>query len=150
MKSKFIIPQCLILWIILFSGFAISYAAPRLMIDGYDPVTYFTEGKPVKGLKEFEYQWMEATWRFASKENLELFKKEPEKYAPQYGGYCAYAVSQGYTAKVDPEAWDIVDGKLYLNYSKSVRKKWREKRDEYIILADKNWPVLRGKEQKEK
>lgn len=150
MKLKFIIPQCLIIWIILFSGFTASYAAPWLMIDGYDPVAYFTERKPVKGLKGFEYQWMEATWRFASKENLELFKEDPEKYAPQYGGYCAYAVSQGYTAKVDPEAWDIVDGKLYLNYSKSVQKKWRKKRDEYIILADKNWPELRAKEQKEK
>jgi len=150
MKLKFTIPLRFFLWMILLNGFAISYAAPRLMIDGYDPVAYFTEGKPVKGLKEFEYQWMEAAWRFANKENLELFKKNPEKYAPQYRGYCAYAVSQGYTAKVDPEAWDIVDEKLYLNYSKSVRKKWREKRDEYIILADKNWPGLRAKEQKEK
>ncbi|MDZ7343106.1 MAG: YHS domain-containing protein, partial [candidate division KSB1 bacterium] len=110
----------------------------------------FTVSKPVKGDSKFEYKWMGATFRFSTKENLDLFKKEPEKYAPQYGGYCAYAISQNYTAPVDPEAWDIVNGKLYLNYSKSVQKKWKEKRDEYIALADKNWPALKAKEQKKK
>jgi len=95
----------------------------KLSIKGYDPVAYFTAGKMAKGRKDFEQQWMGATFRFSSKENFELFKKAPEKYAPQYGGYCAYAVSHGYTAPVDPEAWDIVNGKLYLNYSKSVQKK---------------------------
>jgi YHS domain-containing protein len=127
---------------------SILLAKEKLIIRGYDPVAYFTTGKPVKGIEDFEYQWMNAMFRFSSKENLDLFKKDPEKYSPQYGGYCAYAVSQNYTASVDPEAWDIVNGKLYLNYSKSVQKKWREKRDEYIASADKNWPGLKAKVQK--
>jgi YHS domain-containing protein len=134
--------------VLLLGSITDGFSDGKLIIKGYDPVAYFTTGKPVKGLKDFEYQWMGVTFRFSSKENLELFKKTPEKYAPQYGGYCAYAVSQGYTAPVDPEAWDIVSGKLYLNYSKSVQKKWREKRDEYTAAADKNWPALKEKKQK--
>ena len=121
-------------------------SSDNLKLKGYDPVAYFTAEKPVKGDKKFEYQWMGARYRFSSQGNLEIFKKEPEKYAPQYGGYCAYAVSQDYTAPVDPEAWDIVEGKLYLNYSKSVQKKWRKHRDEYIAAADKNWPAIKAKE----
>ncbi len=134
--------------VLLLGSITDGFSAEKLVIKGYDPVAYFTTGKPVKGLKDFEHQWMDGTYRFSNKENLELFKKTPEKYAPQYGGYCSYAVSQGYTAPVDPEAWDIVNGRLYLNYSKSVQKKWREKRDEYIAAADKNWPELKAKEQK--
>jgi YHS domain-containing protein len=134
--------------ILLLGSMSEGFSNGKLAIKGYDAVAYFTTGKPVKGLKDFEHQWMGGKFRFSSKENLELFKKMPEKYAPQYGGYCAYAVSQGYTAPVDPEAWDLVNGKLYLNYSKSVQKKWREKRDEYITAADKNWPELKAKEQK--
>jgi len=120
----------------------------NLKLKGYDPVAYFTAGKPVKGDAKFEHQFMGATWRFSSQANLELFKKEPEKYVPQYGSYCAYAVSQGYTAPVDPQAFDIVNGKLYLNYSKAVQKKWRENRDNYIAAADKNWPAIKAKEEK--
>ncbi|MGH7601213.1 MAG: YHS domain-containing (seleno)protein [bacterium] len=131
--------------VLLLGSATVSSSDKKLIIKGYDPVAYFTTGKPIKGQKDFEHQWMGATFRFSSKENLGLFKKAPEKYAPQYGGYCAYAVSQGYTAPVDPQAWDIVSGKLYLNYSKSVQKKWREKRDEYIAAADKNWPGLKEK-----
>jgi YHS domain-containing protein len=135
---------------VLFAGMSEAFSAEKLIIRGYDPVAYYCAGKPIKGLKDFAYHWMGGTYRFSSKENLDLFKKAPEKYAPQYGGYCAYAVSQNYTAPVDPEAWDIVNGKLYLNYSKSVQKKWREKREEYITLADKNWPEIKAKEQKKK
>ena len=115
-------------------------------IGGYDPVAYFTDGKPVKGSKEFTFEWMDATWRFASAEHRDLFRADPEKYAPQYGGYCAYAVSQGSTAGIDPAAWTIVDGKLYLNYDKDIQAKWTAKRDEYIRAADANWPkILAGK-----
>jgi YHS domain-containing protein len=145
-KAKFFV-FCEI-FAILLTGTSKIFPAEKLMLKGYDPVAYFTVGKPVKGDPKFEYNWMDATYRFASQENLELFKKTPEKYAPQYGAYCAYAVSQGYTAPVDPEAWDIVNGKLYLNYSKAVQKKWRENRDNYIAAADKNWPNLRAKENK--
>jgi YHS domain-containing protein len=133
---------------LLLAGTGNVFSGEKLSVKGYDPVAYFSAGKPVQGLKDFEYQWMGTTFRFSNKENLELFKKAPEKYAPQYGGYCAYAVSQGYTAAVDPEAWEITNGKLYLNYSKSVQRKWKEKRDEYIASADKNWPAIKAKEEK--
>lgn len=108
--------------------------------SGYDVVAYFTEGKPVEGSSEFEYRWQDSDWLFSSQENLELFKTNPEQYAPQYGGYCAYAVSQGYTASSIPEAWDIVDGKLYLNFSLDVQKLWQADRAAFIKAADENWP----------
>jgi hypothetical protein len=112
-------------------------------IKGYDPVAYFTAGKPVEGAKEFEYLWQDAKWRFASEVNRDTFKAAPEKFAPQYGGYCAWAVSQGYTANIDPSAWKIVDGKLYLNYSAEVQKKWSVDIPGFIKSADANWPKLK-------
>ncbi len=115
-------------------------------IRGYDPVAYFTEKKPVQGKSAFSHKWKGATWYFASGKNRDLFRAAPEKYAPRYGGYCAYAVSQGYTASIVPEAWKIVDGKLYLNYSKSVQRTWEQDIPGYIASADKNWPrILKGK-----
>ena len=114
-------------------------------IRGADPVAYFTEGKAVTGSGEFEYEWNEATWRFSSQENLDLFTANPEQYAPQYGGYCAKAVSEGNLASIDPESWKIVDGKLYLNYSPGVQRQWAEDIPGNIALGDENWPkVLSG------
>src|SRR5262245_28023930 len=89
-------------------------------LKGYDAVAYFKESKPVKGKSEYRHDWMGAKWYFASAANRDEFAKDPEKYAPQFGGYCAWAVGHGYTANIDPEAWKIMDGKLYLNYSKDV------------------------------
>ncbi|MDA1097512.1 MAG: YHS domain-containing (seleno)protein [Proteobacteria bacterium] len=109
-------------------------------IGGYDPVAYFTDGKAVEGTGDFTATWMGANWRFATAANRDLFVAAPEKYAPKYGGYCAYAVAQNSTAKIDPTAWAIVDGKLYLNYSHDVQKTWSADRDAYIAAADKNWP----------
>jgi len=106
-------------------------------IRGYDSVAYFTEGKPVKGSKEFTYEWHGAKWRFSSQENLDLFKGDPDKYAPQYGGYCAYGLSKNSLVKINPDAWTIHEGKLYLNYSKSVRNAWNENRNGFINSADK-------------
>ena len=111
-------------------------------IDGTDPVAYFTEGRPVEGSKEFTHEWNGATWRFSSAENRDKFIADPEAYAPQYGGYCAWAVAQGYTASTDPEAWKIVDGKLYLNYNKSVQQKWEGDIPGHISSADGNWPKV--------
>jgi YHS domain-containing protein len=111
-------------------------------IKGYDPVAYFTQGKPVEGDADFAYEWNDAKWYFASKQHLEAFMSNPEKYAPQYGGYCAWAVSNGYTAKIDPNAWRIVDDKLYLNYNKSVQEKWQQDIAGNVAKADKNWPSL--------
>lgn len=111
-------------------------------INGYDTVAYFTEGKPVEGSSDHEFEWNGAKWHFASAENLEKFKADPEKYAPQYGGYCAYAVSYGKTAKTEPDAWKIVDGKLYLNYDKSIQSRWEQDIPGYIAKADDNWPKV--------
>jgi YHS domain-containing protein len=115
-----------------------------IAIKGYDPVAYFTDGGPVKGKQEFRYEWEGAKWLFASAGHRDLFKADPGKYAPQYGGYCAYAVSQGKTADIDPEAWNIVDGRLYLNLSKDVQKKWSSDIPGYIKKADRNWPHILG------
>lgn len=113
-----------------------------LAIEGYDPVAYFTENKAVQGNKQYTLEWMEANWRFSSAENLALFKANPEKYAPQYGGYCAYAVSQNSVADIEPELFTLHQGKLYLNYNRSINKKWLQDRDQYIIDADRYWPLL--------
>jgi len=111
-------------------------------IKGYDTVAYFTENKAVKGSDKFTTKYNGATWLFSSQENLELFVASPKKYAPQYGGYCAYAVSQNGTASIKPELFTIHDGKLYLNYNKSINDKWNANREQFIKDADKNWPEL--------
>ena len=130
------------------------FAGPALAIDpvfqdggaairGYDPVAYFNEDGPVKGSPENSFSYQGATWQFTSAENRDTFAADPEKYAPAYGGYCAWAVSQGYTAPIDPGAWSIRDGRLYLNYSKTVRARWALDKDGNIAAADRNWPGLR-------
>src|SRR4030095_16069374 len=105
-------------------------------IKGYDPVAYFKEGKPVKGNEKLSYNWNNAKWHFVSNENLDAFSKSPEKYAPQYGGYCAYGMSEGHKAPTDPNAWTIVHGKLYLNYSLDVKQKWKKNQKERIDQAN--------------
>ena len=119
------------------------YSADGAAIHGYDPVAYFSEESAVPGKTEFAHEYGGTTWRFASAGNRDKFAAEPEKYAPQYGGYCAWAVSQGYTAPVDPDAWSIRDGKLYLNYSKLIRARWALDKDSNIAAANANWPGLR-------
>ncbi|WP_380053154.1 YHS domain-containing (seleno)protein [Falsihalocynthiibacter sp. SS001] len=111
-------------------------------ISGYDPVAYFTEGKPVQGAMENALKWEGAMWVFASMANQETFMSNPHKYAPKYGGYCAYAVSQGAVAPTDPEAWTVHDGRLYLNYNTSVRDLWRQDIPGNVTLADGNWPKV--------
>ncbi|MBP5856133.1 YHS domain-containing protein [Marivibrio halodurans] len=111
-------------------------------IEGTDPVAYFTESRPVEGSSDFSVEWNGAEWHFASAENRALFEADPEKYAPAYGGYCAWAVSQGKTAGIDPEAWKIVDDRLYLNYNESVQSTWEEDIPGNIRKADENWPVI--------
>lgn len=112
-----------------------------IAIKGYDPVAFHKIGKPVEGLNKYEHNWKGATWQFTNEEHLKLFIDNPEKYAPRYGGYCAWAVSQGYTASVDPKnAWSIVEGKLYLNYSAKVKETWEKDIPGNIEKADANWP----------
>jgi len=117
----------------------------KLALDGYDPVAYFKGGKPVKGSKEHAATWKGATWHFVSAENKAAFEADPQAFAPQYGGYCAWAVSQGYTAKGDPGHWRIVGGKLYLNYNAAVQKDWEKDIPGHIAKGDKNWPKVLSK-----
>ncbi len=109
-------------------------------IEGTDAVAYFTEGRAVEGSSEFIHSWKGAKWRFKDAANRDAFAATPEKFAPQFGGYCAWAVSQGYTAGIEPEAWTIDDGKLYLNYSKSVREQWSEDIPGNVAKGRANWP----------
>ncbi|MGB0684150.1 MAG: YHS domain-containing (seleno)protein [Magnetovibrionaceae bacterium] len=111
-------------------------------VQGYDPVAYFKAGKQTKGSKDFAVDYKGTTWLFSSQANLEAFKADPEAFAPQYGGYCAWAVSQGYTAKGDADHWRIVDGKLYLNYSAGVQAEWEQNIPGNIAAADSNWPKV--------
>ncbi len=114
----------------------------NVAIEGTDPVAYFTEGKAVEGSSQFTHAWKGATWRFKDAANRDAFAANPEKYAPEFGGYCAWAVSQGYTAGIDPEAWTIHQGKLYLNYSKSVQEQWSEDIPGNIAKGRANWPKV--------
>jgi len=119
---------------------------PKLSISGYDPVAYFTDGKPVQGKSEFEYLWHKLRWRFADGTHRELFVKDPDRYTPQYDGYCAMGVSAGeagHKDTVDPEAWTIVDGKLYLTHVSQAMDAWRQNPDEYIKQADANWAAVK-------
>ncbi|NJR65806.1 MAG: YHS domain-containing protein [Leptolyngbyaceae cyanobacterium CRU_2_3] len=113
-----------------------------LAIRGTDPVAYFTEGRPIEGSSQFTYQWNGATWRFSSAQNRALFATDPEAYAPQYGGYCAKALSEGNVVSTDPNAWKIVNGKLYLNYSPEVQRQWMQDIPGHILQADANWPKV--------
>jgi YHS domain-containing protein len=111
-------------------------------INGYDTVAYITLNKPVKGLDNLAYEWMGAKWRFSTQAHLDLFKANPEKYAPQYGGYCAYGVSKGQLVKVQPEQFTVRDGKLYLNYDAEVQATWKKDIPGYIKLADDRFSAL--------
>jgi YHS domain-containing protein len=112
-------------------------------IKGYDPVAYFTDSKPVMGKDEFKIAHAGANWYFSSQKNLELFKANPSKYMPQYGGYCAFGLAGGYKAPISPDAWTIVDDKLYLNYNKKIQEEWTDDRTEMIKNADKHWPTVK-------
>ena len=124
------------------------YAPGGKAIRGYDPVAFFTDSKPVMGADSLSFSWKGATWQFANRQNLQRFKANPEKYAPQYGGYCAYGMSEGHKAPTDPNAWTIVNDKLYLNYSPKVKEMWIKNPSERIEMANKNWTTLKDKESK--
>lgn len=116
------------------------YTEKGVAIDGTDTVSYFTQGKPVPGSKNHAMDWNGSTWLFSSAENKATFAANPEKYAPKYGGYCAWAMSKGYVAPTEPAAWTIVDGKLYLNYNLEVRDRWSQDIPTNIANADGFWP----------
>lgn len=111
-------------------------------VKGYDVVAYFSDSEPTKGNKQYAFEYEGVTWHFANAEHLATFKADPAKYMPAYGGYCAYGVAKGATYNIDPEAWKIVDGTLYLNYSKGVQKDWQADIPGFIAKANANWPSV--------
>ncbi|WP_428687541.1 YHS domain-containing (seleno)protein [Roseibium sp.] len=119
-----------------------AFAKSPLALTGYDPVSYFSGKAPLKGDPAFTAQHNGLTYRFASERNREAFVASPARYAPQFDGYCAYGVSQGYKVGVDPLAYKVVSGKLYVNYSKSVQRTWSRDIPGYIAKANRNWPEL--------
>jgi hypothetical protein len=140
--------RCFYPMVVVLALLAAPASAERINVDGgvaargTDVVAYFTEGKAVAGSPQFVHRWNGAEWRFASAANRDLFAADPARYAPQYGGFCAWAVSNGYVATIDPEAWHIVDDKLYLNYSRFVQLRWRLDVPGTIAKGDANWPKL--------
>lgn len=112
----------------------------RIAVGGYDPVAYFTDGRPVRGLEQFRITHQGYEYRFANAEHLAAFRANPARYTPQYGGYCAWAVSQGYTAAGNPQNWRIVDGRLYLNYNNDIQQRWEQDIPTRIREANANWP----------
>lgn len=133
-----------ILVLIAFSAMAADevFVTDSAAIRGYDPVAYFTEGKPVPGDAEFRHDWNGATWLFASRENRDRFAAEPARYAPQFGGFCAFGLSRGYKVGTDPAAFTIHGDKLYLNYSLPVRATWLQDTEAYIRKGESNWKTL--------
>jgi hypothetical protein len=119
-------------------------AGGRVAIHGYDPVAYLVDGGPRKGRPDLAVEHAGARWLFASEENRRRFEADPARYIPAYGGYCAYGVAHGYLVKIDPEAWSVVDGRVYLNYDKPVRESWLKDVPGFVAAANTNWPKLTG------
>ena len=132
-----------------FMASAAGLAAPNTLYldddgvaaNGYDVVAYF-DGEAVRGLPDFSIEYRDALWYFETPENAAKFQRDPERYEPKYGGYCAYGVSQGYLVGTDPEAWSVVGDTLYLNYNATIRTRWLADQADYIAIADKHWPRL--------
>ena len=118
------------------------YAEDGVAIKGADPVAYFTDESFVSGSADYTHEWSGTTWQFSTAENRDLFAANPEQYAPQYGGYCAWAVGQNALAAIEPTAWSVVDGKLYLNANERIQARWSQDIPGNIALAEENWPGL--------
>jgi YHS domain-containing protein len=123
----------------------INVDATGLVIRGYDPVAYFTEGRPVPGRSDISVAYDGAKYLFSSTANRDAFNADPEKYVPQYGGYCAFGVAMGKKFDIDPSSWRIVDSKLYLNLNPSILEQWSADTKGYINKSEKYWPQISGK-----
>jgi hypothetical protein len=139
-RSLLAAPALLLLPRAAFAATPPVYAEGGIAIDGTDPTGYFTKAAPVAGDPAVTLDWQGATWRFASAETRAMFEGDPDRYAPQFGGYCAWAVAEGYTAPTVPEAWKIVDGKLYLNFSRRIQRRWERDIPGNIARGEANWP----------
>jgi YHS domain-containing protein len=122
----------------------VNVDAKGVALRGHDPVSYFAAGKPATGSAAHQSTFDGATYQFASADNKATFDKDPAKYAPQYGGFCAYAAANGYKADADPKAWSIVDGRLFVNYNAAVAKTWQGSSAKFIRDADAKWPALKS------
>lgn len=138
--------------VLLTSGYHLSAQSPEIFktkegiaIKGYDPVAFFTENRAVKGVDSVRWVWKEATWLFNSNSNLELFRRNPEKYEPQFGGYCAYGVAGNHKSPTETDTWTIVDGRLYFNYNADVKKAWLKDTVLLIQKANTNWLQIKNK-----
>ena len=153
MKMKYRLHSYLLFCVIALSYSQVSFAIKpvysggpeRAAVRGYDVVAYFTKNAPTKGVEKYSTSHLGATWFFSSPTNKALFIANPDKYMPQFGGYCAYAVAKNSSASIKPKYFTIYENKLYLNYSKSVHKKWIKDKDGYISSAKKNWQGLLNK-----
>lgn len=141
----------------MLSGCARTEGVVRVNMDadgravrGYDVVSFFAENAAIQGKPQIEYVWNGAKWLFSTEENLEKFRAEPERYAPQFGGYCSYAVSHGYTADGDPATWKVVDGKLYLNYNQKAKEAWEKEQEKFIKDGEHNWQEFQSKRPEHK
>jgi len=147
--SSFFMTGLFFVYVLLFglpasAGSLVSQSSSGIAIKGYDPVAYFTENKAIKGSDEFSYRWLGATWNFVSAEHKEMFEADSIKYLPQYGGYCAASMTDGATYEADPEAWRVVDGMLYLNYSTRVMTKWAKDIPGNISVANVKWEQVKS------
>jgi hypothetical protein len=123
-----------------------STEIPKIAIQGYDTVAYFTEGRPVKGGEDYETEWLGARWRFASAQHRDMFTADPERYAPRYGGYCAASMAYGNRKAPSPESWKIVDGRLYLLTNQGSLDRWQQNASDNIRKGDEHWAALRDQE----
>lgn len=129
---------------------AVNTDSTGLALKGFDPVAYFTVSRAVRGDPQFTAVYDGATYRFSSAANRDIFAREAAKYAPQYGGYCAFGVAGGYKVKIDPEAFAVRDGKLYLNYDRRVQERWLGDVPGYLGKSERNWPELKDKPRRDK
>lgn len=147
MKKVFLLSVLLV----LATTFAIAqkaavYNTDGLAIKGYDAVAFFTDNKPVKGDTAFKVRWQDAEWLFATAAHRDSFNINPEKYAPQFGGYCAYGTAEGHKAPTETDTWTVVNGKLYFNYNKKVQAMWMKDQQHLIEKATAQWPLIKDKE----
>ncbi|WP_170516471.1 YHS domain-containing (seleno)protein [Ruegeria atlantica] len=120
----------------------VFYVTDGTAMSGYDVVSYFNGDAPVHGQPKYAVVWKGAQWHFATAENRDAFERDPRAFAPQFGGYCAYAMAHGSLVSTDPKAWQVVDGRLYLTHSPEIEAMWREAKTEYIRMAEAHWPVI--------
>jgi YHS domain-containing protein len=145
MKNSLLVSLFVFTAVSVFAQKSEIFEKDGMAIKGYDVVAFHTEAKAMKGNEKFTYNWKDTNWLFENQVNLDMFKKNPEKYAPQYGGYCAYGTADGHKAPTETDTWTVKDNKLYFNYNKKVQEMWSKDMPGYIEKADKNWGQIKNR-----